>query len=94
MNLIYTNYITNYKDLEAEIEFLIMEELIPYKYISLEIVFYIKNEEPKILHVNSFSTFNYYLLYKTFSALDFLENLHEIQKEDIQGILINLYIIG
>lgn len=73
MNLIYTNYIINHEDLETEIEFLIENELnhYNYKHMSLEIIFYIKKDEPKTMFVNSFPRPSEHLIFKCFSVLDF-----------------------
>lgn len=92
MNLSYTNYLENYNDLDAEISYIIENEISDYIYLRLEIIVYIENEKPLIFNATSFNQPLKYIQSKIYSYLDVFEIINEISDKDIQGCLVNLYL--
>lgn len=91
MSLIYTQFLYDNNDLIPEIEF-ILDDFSDVSYTRLEIIFYIKDDEPIVIAINSFHSPNKILMPKILSKLEFIRKFYSLNDDEIVGILVNLYI--
>jgi hypothetical protein len=94
MKLIYTNYIFSSNLLESHIEFMFdykEKELSNFKYMKLEIIFFIHDSEPIVFTITSFYNPIEFLLRKVYSGLDFFLDYYDLKEKNISIIQINLY---